>query len=372
MKTNMSHLMIAAALLGLFAACGKGSDGGGDGDDTGNTATSVKGGGQPSNSTGAFTELSLSLATFGSPTLALQVPTTLDAGGGIVLSSARVSIGAIKIKANKEKSEEENELEEAEEAKEQEDETQEDEQKRLVEVKIDQIEADYKVLIDAATVGSNKDTLEAEMKAKIAAEKVVLATAEKADDETKIEEEAARDESLKWKGPYVYDAITGTVDQAIPSIQLLDGSYKRIEFKLKPNRTVDGADPLLNNAVYLAGTATLGTKSVPFSVAYDAEETFRLTGQNGVNADPGVANSMLIAFDVKGWFTGVDLSTAVLDSLGAIVIDKTHNPELLKVFKMNMKRLAKFGEDDDGDGDLEEGEDEGDGEEAAEAEEAGK
>lgn len=350
LKTNMSHLMIATTLLGVIGACGR------------STEKSGK---------RAPTELSLSVKTFSRPTaLALEAPTTLDVGGGIVLSSARLSIGAIKIKESKEKSEEEKELEEAEEVEDKEDEAQEDEQKRLVEVKIDKLEDEYKVLIAAATSKSTKDTLEVEMKAKIAAEKAALAAAEKADDETELEKEAERDESLKWKGPYVYNAISGTVDQAIPSVQILDGNYKRIEFKLKPNRTVDGADPLLNNAVYLAGTVTLGTKAVPFSVAYDVEETFQLKGKNGVSADPGVGNSMLIAFDVKGWFTGVDLSTAVLDSLGAIVIDKSNNPKLLKAIKMNMKRLAKFGEDSDGDGDLEEGEDEGDGEEAAEAEAA--
>ena len=380
MKTNLNPLMISTTLLCFLAACGqsKTDDGSGNGSGSG-TVTSVTGGStaakvssQPSNSTNVLTKLGLSIATFGKPKLALLAPTTFDVGGGIVLSSARVSIGAIKIKANKDKSEEENKLEEVEASEGKEDDAQKDEKKKLVELKIDRIEADYKVLIDAAVVESDKDLLKAEMTAKIAVEKVALAAADKAGEEVALEKAAERDDSLKWKGPYVYDAITGTVDQPIPSVELVDGNYQRFEFTIMPNRSLAGADPMLNNALYIAGSAVIGAKTVPFSIAYDAEENFRLTGKNGVKADIGASNSMLIAFDVKGWFTGMDLAMAVPDSQGSILIDRANNPELLKAFKKNLKRFAKFGEDEDGDGQLGASEDEGDGTEAVEAEEAGE
>ena len=97
-----TKLIVPAVLISMIVACGK-SDNGDGGDDTSTTGTVSSGGSTsgedpipadvPSDSTGAIvsTTLRFGQAT-GGTALALQAPVTLDLGGGIVLSDARVNV----------------------------------------------------------------------------------------------------------------------------------------------------------------------------------------------------------------------------------------------------------------------------------------
>ncbi|MBC7531647.1 MAG: hypothetical protein H7318_08725 [Oligoflexus sp.] len=77
---------------------------------------------------------------------------------------------------------------------------------------------------------------------------------------------------------------------------------------------------------------------------------------------PEVVNSLVIAFKPAAWFTGIDFSKAVKDFSGTIVIDKANNPGLYSDMKKQIKSSAKFGKDDNDDGELEDGESDGEAE----------
>lgn len=369
---------VALTMVMSVAACSKGSSGDdsdGSGSTGGVTSTGSSSGAStdvPADSTGTSGAVSLSLATLGSSAsaLMLQGATSLDVGGGIVLTDARLSIASIKIKANKVEDEDEvsgektiesekDALEEAMKA-----------DKEALEQQKEDIKATYEPQFEAATTDEAKDLLEDQMEAEVGAVELQMAALEGGIDDQIAALEASLDGNLKWKGPYVYDLVNKAVSPEIPAVDLVDGSYRRIEFKIKPNRTLEGTDPLLNNSVYVAGTVDIAGTPTPFTVSLRIDEEFKLMGTNAFKVDPAVANSLTVAFDPTVWFAGVDLSTGVADASGTIVIDNVSNEGLFASIRKNLKASTKFGEDEDGDGELGADEEDGDGEEGVAEEEA--
>ena len=127
MRTMNKRILALFAVL-LLAGCAEApADGGGDESDAAGTTdegsksaddgtdTTVDGGmpttianSQPADSTGVETDVSITFATFvGNPSASLTQATTIDVGGGVILSDARISIGEIKIKADRDRGEDE-------------------------------------------------------------------------------------------------------------------------------------------------------------------------------------------------------------------------------------------------------------------------
>lgn len=321
----------------------------------------------PADSTGVMATIGLGFARL-KPTsaLGLQESAVLDLGNGLELSDARLSIGSIKIKANKETDKSEDDLKQALEGEKKSRESAMESDKKNLELEKEAIEAKYEPKFEGAE-DSEKDVLKAEMKAEIALveEKIAALEFKKEEELASIEEQ--KDGNFKWRGPFVYSLIDNSVTPAIPEAQLVDGSYKRIEFKIKPNRTLGGTDPMLNNAIYLAGKAMVNGAPTPFTASFRIDEEFKLMGAGALKVDPSVSNALTIAFNPAAWFATVDFSAATLDVTGSISIGQDSNPEIWKQIRENIKRSTKFGEDKDNDGELKDDEAEGDGDEGLEA-----
>lgn len=322
----------------------------------------------PADSTGVLAAVSLGFSRLiHASGLALQTGTTVDAGGGVILSDARISIGSIKIKANKEMDESEKGMKQGLEDEKKARETAMEAGKKALEQEKEAVEAKYEPQFEGIE-DAEKDALKAHMKAEqaVVEEKIAALESKKEGELDALEQQ--RDDNLKWPGPYVYSLIDNSVTPAIPEIQLVDGSYKRIEFEIKPNRTLGGTDPLLNNAIYLAGTAMVNGTATPFTASFRVDEEFKLMGTGALKVDPTATNALTVAFNPTAWFSMVDFTAAILDATGTVVVSKDSNPAIWKLIRENIKRSTKFGEDKDGDGELKENETEGDGDEGVESE----
>ena len=375
MKTVLWSSVVASVLAATVVSCGK-SDSDETSDETATGSVVSSGGGSsavvsadtPIDSTGLMATVSLG---FGKQTpstaLALASVTAVDVGGGVVLSDARISIGSIKIKANKESDESEQGLKQTMKDEKKARELAMESDKNLIEQEKEAIEVKYKPQFEGASE-AQKSLLKDQMNAEKALIEVKLAALEASSEAEMDALEARRDGNLKWAGPYVYSLIDNSVIPAIPDVTLIDGSYKRIEFKVKPNRTLAGTDALLNNAVYLAGTATVNGTTIPFTASFRVDEEFKLMGTGALKIDPSVTNALTVAFNPTSWFKTVDFSLATVDATGIIVVSSDSNPVIWKLIRENLKRSTKFGEDKDGDGELKVDESAGGGDEAVDEE----
>ena len=304
---------------------------------------------------------------------------TLNLQGGVILNDGSmletvfVNIGRIELHTEKEESQEEIEREEAEEAEEAEEEENETEEEAQEEAALDEIEQRYDALIEAATTEEEKEALKAQED--LEEEEIELQIAERealreAEDEAK---EDLEDDSLQWKQSFLYNVVSGVVSPEIPTVEVLDGTYQRIEFKVKPYRDTSGDSAMLNRSALVSGTAQVAGSPVNFSFATSEDIKFSLKGTGSIVVDGATdVNRIIINFSPSSWFEGIDFSGAELDARGEITIDELNNPTLYEAVIKNMKRSTKYGEDEDEDGELGDDEDEGDGEEQVEEEEAGE
>lgn len=328
---------------------------------------------KPADSTGAFANLKIEFGTVSDAATALnlagEAANSIDVGGGVVITEGRINIKSIKVKANKERSDEEKALKKAFEADMEAAEAASEGDKKQVEELEASIEQKYEPLFEDAASKEDKLALRDQMKAELAEVELQKAAME-AIKEAKFEDlEAEKDGNLKWRGPFVYDLVNKTVDPALPTVDVLDGSYRRIEFKVKPARHLTETDSMINKSVFLAGTVAVGEVSTGFEIALKVEKEFRLSGLDSLVLDAAADNTMAIAFDPKAWLTGVDLASATVGADGIIHVDEANNIELLKVISLNIVKSTRFGKDEDHDGKLGSDEEKGDGEDGMAEEE---
>ncbi len=196
-------------------------------------------------------------------------------------------------------------------------------------------------------------------------------------------DEQAQEAELEYTGPFLVDLVGSTVNPDFPAISLLPGSYDEIELSIdKLDGTELGRDgkplapagsPLLGRSIYLKGSyAAVGAASVPFTLAYDIDEGFELSGADAalpLALEGGADNPVIVAFRMRQWFdfskakTNPSLIVDFRDlslSNGAIVLDGTalgKNNAVREVIEENIEESADFGEDGDGDGILSPAED---------------
>ena len=310
----------------------------------------------PTDSHGKIAHIQLKFSSRSAPKVPLSLLASLDIGGGIMLSDARLNIGKIKIEPEMGEDEDEKNDDDELKALEAENEADMKDEEAAWEAELDAIHKKFQIQKDAATTEVEKAAIKANKKAEIAVLELKIAAAKKVFEDKLDALEAEKDDDMEWKESYVYDLIQNTVAPSIPGVDVLDGTYHRIEFELKPNRSLAGTDPLLNNSVYIAGTVVVGTSKVPFTYALDLCEELELTGVKGTHIQPEVVNSLMITFKPAAWFAGIDLSTAVRDASGSILINKANNIGLYLAIKKQIRSSANFGTDDDNDGELEDSE----------------
>lgn len=319
----------------------------------------------PADSTGVTAPLRLAFSTVGSAALGLQ-----DVAPAVTITAAKISIGSVKVKADKASTEAEKQLRDEQKAARKAAEEAMKGEEEAIEQQMEDVKKSYEALKEAAASEQEKEALEDQQEQEVDAIEEQLAALKAASEEEEAKQEAARDGTLKWQGPFVYDAVSGAVAPELPKVELADGSYRRIEFKLRPNRGLAGADPLLNHSVLVEGSADVGGTPQTFRFLLDTTEEIRLMGAGAVKVAGGLENQMTIAFDVSGWFAGVDLSQATVGADGVVAITELENAAIWQQVKDRLKRSTRFGQDEDGDGKLGDEESEGDGEEGVEADEA--
>jgi len=376
MKLHSSKILALGTILS-FAVAGCGSDS--DGDPVvaveepadGSVLDATK----PSDSTGKSVSMSLALGSVSTSAASLALedagaseamfataPTSVQVDANLLVTDARMSIAAIKVKSEKEASKLEKAIEEkmrkrdAERAKKEAAEDAADEKELAVE--------EEKLMLTAPEGAEKSKEVKATVAKKRAEKKAKRAKERMAKDDKDTKDDEAADKNLRHKGPFVYDLVKGTASPALPEVKLLDGSYRRIHFQLKPNRTLESTDTLLNNTFTISGQAKVSGADVPFRISYHVAENVRLASDKGVKLD-AEANPVAIAFDMKSWFKGIDFSKATKDASGVIVIDKKANKEALRVFRKNLKASTRFGKDSGKDGKITEAEAVGDGAAAA-------
>lgn len=374
---TLRHLMVPCALTVSIStwSCG-GADNNKDTTDDQTTTTSVGGGTTsqtlsvdiPADSTGGSGTASLGFALASSDLgLALTTAASLDLGSGIVLSEARVNIGAIKLKANKDRTADEKAMLRQQRLDMKASEAQMESDKKALEQSKEALESTYEQEKAAATTDAERAAARTKLITGLVGLEERKAALHAAKEAAQAEKEAAADGNMRWKGPYVYDLISETITPAVASVSIPDGSYKRIEFKLRANRTADASDALLNKSVYLAGTVTISGVATPFTVSLESDEQVMLNTTDAFKIESGVANALIVGLTPANWFTGVDLSSASKNTDGTIELSPGSNTPLLEMIKKNIKAKTKFGKDKDGDGKVSDSEVKGDGQDGANA-----
>jgi len=212
---------------------------------------------------------------------------------------------------------------------------------------------------------------------------------EQADSEIDTEEEGDQSNSIEFGGPYVVDFVNETVTPDLPQIEMLPGTYDNIKLKLDKveaddedgsgGQLVPNTDPLFGHSIYFEGTYSGETSGgavtdVPFTLSFDLDEEFELsaTGDTalGFVIEEGQLNPVIVAFRLARWFEFnnqstnedglIDFTALVVGAGPSIVLDETatgDNATIREVIKDNIKISADYGEDHDGDGQLEADED---------------
>lgn len=292
----------------------------------------------PDDSTGTKTDLSLDFGYSNSASL----EDSLTISENIVITDARFNIAAIKIKAAKEESEEEKDLKKIE----------KDEEADAIE--------DVDDASDATTLtAEDTNPCDSKFRKNWAKKKAKLSEKE----ESRSKKESERDLSTKFIGPYVYNALSSTLDPKPDEAEVADGSYRRIQFKLKRNWSATDTDPLLGNVMVIAGNYINSGITTPFQVRFHNSMNFMLRGAGTFTANTDDDNALKIVFNVANWFDEIDLFEATQEEDSSyICISHNSNKRIHQEIRKNIKKHIKFGKDDDADGELSDDETAGDGE----------
>lgn len=337
---------VIGLLLGLNLAlwnCGGNED-----DDDAPAADSSLTVDKPSDSSGVDGDIKLGFASITTAALNLA-DTPLVVDSNITLTFGKLSIAAIKLKTDKDETAKEKTHREGKKKKEKET-TAAFETEAGIESEETTLTAKEKTAKEKENSQKAKESKE-KSKDKVKAAKTKLAAKEKEE----LDAEAESDKNLKFKGPYIYNLLSSSVEgEALPDAKATDGTYKRIEFQLKRNLSVEEDSPLFGSVIALEGTYTVNGTSKSFVLNHHVSLNLRIAGATGFNIEPSKSNALQIAFDPTKWFTDMDLSAAEVDSSdGKIYINKSSNKELLKTFTKNIRTALKFGKDKDGDGKVE-------------------
>jgi hypothetical protein len=202
------------------------------------------------------------------------------------------------------------------------------------------------------------------------------------------EDSLGNETEVDFEGPFVVDLLLETVTPSLNEISLESGVYNEVEIAFNKvigdeldedeRPIVDVGDPLFNNSVYVEGLYTGPTANegnvteAPFSVSFDLDEEFELTGENdesvGFEVTNGELNSLILAFRLNKWFrfndietneVGVEPSDLILSS-GSVALDENSvgdNLSIRQVIINNIRESLDYGKDLDGDGELSSDED---------------
>jgi hypothetical protein len=138
-------------------------------------------------------------------------------------------------------------------------------------------------------------------------------------------------------GPYVLDVIDGKV--TIDQVDVYPGTFKKVDFTFIINNT----PAFGGNSIIVEGSFKKADDTVlPLILKSDFNQQVQLPLADGsiiVAANSTVTLSIVL--DIPVWLNSIDLSSAVVSN-NEILIDKTNNQELLKLFIMYPISRAGF------------------------------
>ncbi len=161
------------------------------------------------------------------------------------------------------------------------------------------------------------------------------------------------------------DGIDDDDDQTMGETQLFDavelpeGIYHRIEFKLDKLDAEDAPDSnpeMIGFSVRVMGSIMSADGMVSMEYCASFEEELKFRSNDGIVVEPGIVATFLLTVDPTGWFAGVNPADGMLTD-GVLVICGDSNPDLAEVVRNNIHERGRLGHDDDGDGDDDDDED---------------
>ena len=164
------------------------------------------------------------------------------------------------------------------------------------------------------------------------------------DVEFKQDESELDSNEIQFKGPYEIDLLDGTdaPSQTIGVVEVPDGTYKVLRFKLHKSRDREESHPLYDRSVYIKGTID----GVEFEFWHDTSENFDVENSGGIVVSAGLVN-ITVKFDVAGLLASkhaIDFSLAKDENEnGTIEINPDNdddNGDIADLLKQNIKEAA--------------------------------
>lgn len=135
--------------------------------------------------------------------------------------------------------------------------------------------------------------------------------------------------SITLDGPFVFDAIAGTVEPAIDDVLLPQTGYSGIKLHINQNHSSE----VIPYAIVIAGTFTYGGEERRFSLNLKTNVNAVYQNSGGVFDLVGEdAAALRVVFDASLWLQSVGLGTCIdsgwipLDTGGNLVVDGTMPP----------------------------------------------
>lgn len=164
------------------------------------------------------------------------------------------------------------------------------------------------------------------------------------DVEFKLDESDLDSSEVQFRGPFDVDLMSETdaLNQTIGNLEVEDGTYKIIRFKLHKSREREESDPLYDRSVVLNGTID-GT---PFEFWHDTSENFDVENSEGIIVS-GTSVNVVVKFKIDDLLTSlhsIDLSQATdTNENGLIEINPDNddgNGDIADQLKENIKMAA--------------------------------
>jgi len=138
-------------------------------------------------------------------------------------------------------------------------------------------------------------------------------------------------------GPFNLNIASGSVD--VGSFDVYPGTFKQVDLYF----TASLNQPYNGNSIIINGDFTnqAGT-SIPVILKSGFDHNFQtLISNNGITVTQNTTVPVTIVFDFNKLFTNLNISSAIVTN-GAILIDDTHNPQLLKAFENNLNNSVEL------------------------------
>ena len=138
----------------------------------------------------------------------------------------------------------------------------------------------------------------------------------------------AENSDVLLAGPYVLDVIDGKI--SIDNVDIYPGTFKKVDFTFQINNDPGfGGNSIVVNGSYQRNDGTV----LPVILKSDFNQQVQLQLANGgIIAAANSSVALSIVLDIPAWINSLDLSSAVVLN-NEILIDKTNNQELLKLFE---------------------------------------